>query len=159
MERTEGKGGSCAIMVIVAIVVAIILIGGWFIFDSYKKQDSKSVVTESSDTKTPATSNPAESDRAPETAVTAGPAPVEPVFAETETPRYYLVMGSFLIPDNADDMLKTLKQRGFENAKILPALDNGFIPVSAGDFETQQEAYEFFYSTGYYFEDFWIYKR
>ena len=156
MERTERTGGSGAIMVIVAIIMAIILIGGWFIFDSFKKnQDGKPTVTEVNETKDPVTQSPAITEPDPvETA------PVkEADVTESVTPRYYLVMGSFMIPSNADDMLEELKKRGFENAKILPALDNGLIPVSAGDFETQQEAYNFFYSTGYYYEDFWLYKR
>ena len=156
MEKTEKQSGSSNLMILVAIIVAILLVGGWFIFDSYNKQKDGKLVSEVSNTVAPA-SRPAIVEPAPVKPVE--PAVVEESVIEPAAPRYYLVMGSFLMPANADGMLEKLKERGFENAKILPELDNGFIPVSAGDFETQQEAYNFFYSTGYYYEDFWIYKR
>lgn len=53
---------------------------------------------------------------------------------------YHVIAGAFRYPENADRMVKILKNQGFENARILGVNQWGLTQVSFNSFDTRNEA-------------------
>lgn len=85
------------------------------------------------------------------------PAPVTPAAVASQSPRYYVVLGSFEVSRNVNNMVQKLSTQGM-SPKTLPALRNGLTPVAAADFGTLTEAYNFMQSLNDY-EEFWVLKQ
>ena len=54
--------------------------------------------------------------------------------------RFYIVVGSFSEEKNARALSKQLKNRGFQNAKIIGQNEQGLIRVATSSFYTEEEA-------------------
>ena len=54
--------------------------------------------------------------------------------------RFYIVVGSFSEEKNAHALAKQLKNRGFQNAKIIGQNEQGLIRVATSSFYTEEEA-------------------
>ena len=53
--------------------------------------------------------------------------------------RYHVIIGSFKVPNNANEFQKQMAKMGFQNPKIVES-PNGFKMVSVGAFETYSKA-------------------
>ena len=60
---------------------------------------------------------------------------------ETKTPtqNIHIIVGSFSYRENANALLKQLKNRGFSNARIAGTNERGLIRVSVESFYTEEE--------------------
>lgn len=62
--------------------------------------------------------------------------------ASLSTKPYHVIAGAFRVPENADRLVTMLKQKGFENARILGVNKWGLTQVSFNSYTSVQEARE-----------------
>lgn len=74
------------------------------------------------------------------TFIVSDPLPSIIIDATRTTYPYHVIAGAFRFPENADRMIKILKDQGFENARILGINQWGLTQVSFNSFDSRYEA-------------------
>lgn len=80
------------------------------------------------------------------TFIVSDPLPSIVIDATRTTYPYHVIAGAFRFPDNADRMVKMLKDQGFKNARILGVNQWGLTQVSFNSFDSRYDALQNLYT-------------